>query len=484
MILATSCNKITELNTDPNEPLTTDPAYLFRYSLIQGIGSYNSDVNLKQWGLMTWMMYFAPRGGVEPGKEYVIPTGKDAFWTEQYADALININEVILMTKDDPELVNMYAAARVWRVWLFHRLTDLWGDIPYSDALKGLSDLNYTPVYDDQESIYLNMLGELKQAEAQMNEVKPFFESSADLIGKGNINEWKMFANALRLRLATRICAKLPAVYAQQMLELSTLPMISSNAESVLFPYNSAKRNPVYEAVFTGQALIQNNPSKFLTDMLVNTNDPRKTIFLQKAPMSVLPWIPAYNGVPNLLTTTDPAWSNYNLDGNWGDISRMGTWFLRDETPGVIISYSEVCFLKAEAALQGQWPGSAQSLYEEGVAANIRFYDVPGDTSWYVSDAEITAYIATLPAVTEEQIITQKWISFAFENGYEAWAEYRRTGFPKLKKYDGSPIDENLVPRRLIYPNFENTLNNQHYSDAVARQGADNAFTRIWWDNH
>ncbi len=482
-LVATACKKdFTELNTNPNESITTNPDYLFRYALKQGVSSYNSDVNLKQWGIMNWMMYFAARGGVEQGKEYVVPTGKDLFWQEQYADALNNTNEVILITSANPELKNKHAAARIWRVWMFHRLTDLWGEIPYSEALKGMSELNYAPSYDTQESIYLNMLDELTQAEAVLDPNKPFFDASSDLICKGDVNQWKKFANALRLRLATRIKDRLPTRYASEMQNLFTKAMISSNSESILFPFNTEKKNPVYESIYTGQAVVQNNPSKFLVDMLVNTNDPRKGIFLEKSPMSVLPWIPAYNGIPNLALTTDPVWNSYNSDGNWGDISRIGNWFLRNETPGVIISYSEVCLLKSEAALSGHWTGSAQQFYEDGIAANIRSYDVVGDTTWHISDQVITSYIQSLPAVSLEQIITQKWISFTFENGYEAYAEYRRTGFPRLKKHDGSFIDINAVPKRMIYPNFETTLNRTHYLEAVNRQGADNEFTRVWWD--
>lgn len=477
------CRKsLSELNENPNETLSTDPDFLFRYALIRGISSYNSDVNLHQWGLMTWMMYFAPRGGVEAGKEYIVPTGKDAFWTEQYADALGNLNELILLTADNPALSNHNAAARIWRVWLFHRLTDLWGEIPYSDALQGMTDLNYTPFYDTQETIYRSMLSELQSAAAQLDANASFFGSSVDLLCRGDVMAWRKFANSLRLRLATRIRDRLPAEYAAQMLDLSSQPLISSNAENILFPYSYEKKNPVYEAMFTGQAVIQNNPSKFLVDLLVSSNDPRLPILLQKAPMSILPWIPPYNGVPNLLTTSDPAWSNYNLDDNWGDISRIGKWFLRDETPGILISYPEVCFLQAEAALNGAWAGSAQTFYEEGTAAAIRLYDVPGDTSYYVPESEIQTYINSLPAADLQQIITQKWILFAYDNAYEAWAEYRRTSYPRFTRYDGSFLGNNDIPARLTYPNAENTLNNEHYNEAVGRQGADHAYTKVWWD--
>lgn len=485
LVIASCSDELADMNVNPNEPTSTNPEYLFLYSLRQGISSYNSDVNLKQWGLMNWMMYFAPRGGVETGKEYVVPTGKDAFWQEQYADALSNINEVILITKDDADMVNKNAAARIWRVWLFHRITDLWGDVPYSEALEGLSSLNYSPAYDHQEDIYINMISELQNAAAQIDFSKPFFSATSDVICKGNVNQWKIFANALRLRLVTRIRSRLPGLYEQQILDLSTAVCMSSNDESILFPYDQEKKNPVYEGFYSGQTIVQNNPSKFFVDLLVNTNDPRLKVFFTRSIMSeVFPWIPPYNGLPNLMLTTDPRWSNYNLDGNWGDISGVGTWFLRNNTPGVIIGYSEVCFLKAEAALLAIWPGDAQMYYEEGIEANMQSYHVEGDTTWDISNTDIAAYISSIPPVSPENIITQKWISFAFDNGYEAYAEYRRTGFPQLKDYDGNNIDSYMLPVRLIYPNYEMTLNNEHYLEAVSHQGPDNAFTPVWWDNN
>lgn len=482
-----SCKKdLSELNVNPNEPVSTDPNYLFRYAQKQGISSYNSNVNLEQWGLMNWMMYFASRGGVEPGKEYVVPTGKDAFWTEQYADALNNTNEVLLITAKDGSQSNMYAAAQIWRVWLFHRLTDLWGDIPYSEALQGLTNLNYAPKYDLQSDIYLSMLNDLKSAEANLTAGKTFFDPSADIVGKGDINCWKRFANSLRLRLAVRIKNKLPSRYASEMADLATKNLISSNAESIVFTYNSEKKNPIFEANVTGQAIIQNNPSKFLVDVLVNTNDPRKKLLLEKCPMSILPWIPPYKGVPNLAYYNDAIWSTYNSDNNWGDISRLGKWFLRNQTPGVIISYSEVCLLKAEATLDGNWSGTAQQHFEDGIKANIHFFEdfkYSDTASYLISDAEINTYISALPTIDLEQIITQKWISFAFSNGYEAYCDYRRTGFPKLKKHDGTYVNFNSVPKRMIYPNFETTLNRTNYLEAIARQGTDNEFTKIWWMN-
>ncbi|MEI7594688.1 MAG: SusD/RagB family nutrient-binding outer membrane lipoprotein [Bacteroidota bacterium] len=483
LLVSMSCKTdLTELNENPNEPCSTNINYLFRYSLKQGVGNYNTDVNLEQWGIMTWMMYLAPRGGVEAGKEYVIPSGKDGFWTEQYADALLNTQEIINLTKDKEDLKNQNAVARIWKVFLIHRLTDLWGDIPYSEALKGYSDLAYAPKFDSQESIYKTMLSELKTCASSIDNTKSFFDTSSDLIYKGNTDGWIRFANSLRLRIATRIKLALPQLYSSEISELSSAELINSNSQSAIFPFNSEKKNPIYEAYISNQAIIQNNPSAYLADLLNNTNDPRISIILSKSPIStVLPWYPAYKGIPNLANPNDAIWTGYNSDGKWGDISRIGSWYLRNETPGVLLSYAEVCWLKAEAALEGTFSGNAQQLFDEGIRAHIKFFEDFGDSTHHIAENDINTYIASQSPVTLEKIITQKWISFVFENGIEAWSEYRRTGFPVLKKYDGTDINNQLFPMRLIYPNSESTLNKQNYLNAISQQGADNEFTKIWW---
>lgn len=484
-IFNNSCIKddLTDLNVDPNQPTYIDPALLFIYSLEQGAGNYNSDVNVEQWGMMNWCMYFAAKNGVIPGDEYVIPGSKDLIWDEQYANALINTQEALNIYADSTEYTNQIAALKIWKTFLFHRITDLWGDIPYFDALKGYEDLTYQPEYTAQKDIYLDMLTVLKTASESINETQSFFSAETDLIYQGDILKWKAFANSLRLRLATRIKYADPGKYDEEMIDLLDQDFIADNLSSALFPFNSDKKNHVYEADFTGEAEIQNNPSKFLVDFLVNTSDPRVSIFLEKTTLSaVFPWIDEYNGVPNLLEDTHAQWGNF--DDNWGDISKIGNWFVRPETPGVFMSYSEVCLLKAEAALDGYFGGNAQGYYEEGIEANINFYGEFGETEHIISQTDIDTYIASVPVVSLEQIINQKWISFAFENGYEAYAEYRRTGFPSFKKFDGSDIDQSIYPNRLPYPNTEITLNRENYDIAVQNQGEDNETTKIWWDKN
>lgn len=497
LTLLFACKKnLTDLNVNPNDPLTTDPNYLFSYALQQGAGNYNSDVNLEQWGLMNWVMYMAARGGVEPGKEYIIPGGKDAFWTEQYSNALSNLQVIIDMADDDdlarsyPGIVNMKSAAIIWKVNLFHKITDLWGDVPYSDALQGITSSNFTPVYDPQVSIYHDMIASLNIAVNSFDNELPFFEPASDLIYQGNMDHWIAFANSLKLRLATRINKVDYATYQSVLEELHDQPLIASNQENAIFPFNSAHKNHLYETMFRGESTVQNNPSKFFVDMIVNTNDPRVKIFFEKGLLASLPFIPDYNGVPNLLTNNSPEWENYNLneelgiEGEWGDISKIGTWFLNNNTPGVIFSYAEVCFLLAEAALQGVWTGNPDELLRCGVRANMDFYNLYLDQEEQIPETEINTYLDMLPAADMSNVITQKWITFAYENGYEAYAEYRRTGYPELTDYYSEAINLQIFPYRLTYPYFEYTLNRDNYNAALDQQGPDSEFTKIWWNQY
>lgn len=488
VLLFNACTKdLTELNVNPDQPLTTDPGYIFSYVLQQGTGNYNSDVSLEQWGLMNWVMYLASREGVEEGREYPIPSAKDDFWREQYTNTLANAQIIVNMAEDDPGMDNMKAAASIWQVYIFSMLTDLWGDIPYSEALKGMTELDFSPAYDRQSDIYKAMIMHLHEAVSTLDAQKLFFDPQYDLIYNGNVDHWKALGNSLMLRLATRVNKVNFDYYVSVVHGLQNQPLISNQEESAIFPFNAERKNHLWETMYRNESTIQNNPSKFFVDMLVERNDPRVKVFFEEAPLSFLPFIPKYKGVPNLLPNNDPHWNNYNVNeslgipGEWGDISRIGEWFLNDNTPGVIMNYSEVCFLLAEAALHGLWDDSPDQLMKQGVEGNIRFFNLYGNTQNHIPESEISIFVLNLPEATLKEIITQKYISFGFEQGYEAYAEYRRTGYPVLTKHDGSGIDKSIFPLRLPYPNSEYTLNRKNYDEAVGNQGPDNEFTPIWW---
>ena len=494
LIIQTACVKdITDLNVDPNNEQTADPHLIFKFSVKRGMGNYLTASHLEYNGLQNWVMYFASRGGVEPGLEYPSPTGGDSFWNDNYIDAMNNAQVIIRLAEEDPEMISMKSAAIIWKTYLAQRITDLWGDIPYSEALKGNPSLEFTPAYDTQEEIYLNMFNDLEIAVNSFDESKPFFNSDSDLLFGGDIESWKRFANSLRLRMALRVSNVDPDLCKTILNELKELPLIESNNQIVSFQYNSVYNKPLFEAgsIRYNEGAQYINPSKFLVDQLVETSDPRISFILEKTALSATyPFIDEYRGVPNLLEYNSEVWDNYNLDaqlgdplGQWGDVSRMGNWYLNNDRPFPILSYSEVCLLKAEAALNGYWPGDALEYLKLGIRANMEYMNDYSDDNNSISEIQIINYLNSIIEASLEEIITQKWILFTYENVFEAYADYRRTGYPFLTDYYEESIDHGIFPWRLKYPFSEFNLNRVNYQEALIIQGPDNESTKVWWNN-
>ncbi len=490
MVVMTGCVKtnLTDLNVNPDQPLSTNPNYVFNFVLQQGMGNYGSDVTMEQWNIMNWMMFMAERDGMEPGKEYRVPGGKDAFWREQYTNTLSNAQLIVDMAADDPGMVNMKAAAEIWQVYIFQVITDLWGDIPYSEALKGMTENELTPAYDSQEDIYLALIEKLKTATASFDPSEQFFDPESDMVYEGDMDQWKMFGYSLLLRVATRINQVDYNTYSEVIEYLKDRPLFTNQGDAAIFPFNSVRKNHLWETMFRNESTVQNNPSKFFVDLVIEREDPRAKVYFEAAPLSFLPFIDEYKGVPNLLPNNSTEWENYNLnnslgvEGEWGDISKIGEWFLNNDTPGVIMNYSEVCFLLAEASINGLWDEDATELLKQGVRASMEFYNLYANEDNMISDTEINTYLATITEANLEEIITQKWLTFAYEQGFEAFAEYRRTGFPQLVDYFGDPVSQEAFPKRVPYPYSEYTLNNSNYNNAIENQGPDDEFTKLWWD--
>lgn len=488
IVLLSSCIKdFEELNTDPNNTQDVDAELLLKYSLKRGMSNFLTSSHLEYNGLHQYMMYFATRGGIEPGSEYEQPSGADGFWRETYVDVANNAQQVINLTEND----RLKAMAMIWKTFQMQRVTDLYGAIPYSEAFKGNPELEFTPKYDTQEEIYQAFADDLKAATQLLESGTGTVSAEADLIYAGNTENWIRFANSLLLRCAIR-ANQVDADFSNEIISyLQDKALIESNEQNATFQFNSVSQKPLYYAAEVqyeqGEQYI--NPSKYLVDLLVNTEDPRKRILLNKSTLSDdYPFLEEYRGVPNLLPYTSAEWDNYNLDaqlgdelGQYGDVSRVGDWCSSNERPTSLMSYAEVCYMKAEATLSGSWSSNALDLLKEGVSAHFQEINLYATEEQEITQQEINAYLQSMPEATLEEIITQKYIIFAYENVFEAYAEYRRTGFPVLKDYYEEPINTSIFPNRLKYPYSEYSLNKNNYEDAVTTQGADTQETKLWW---
>ena len=472
-----SCSQCTkgfeDLNTNPNEPITAHVDYLFTEALVRGVGGYGTGIHSEMWTFEVWTQMMADINGINNPGEFYPYSGdwNNELWREWYADALAPINQAVKITEGLPNQINKNAIARIWRAYLFHRITDLWGDVPYNDALKGVNeegDPIMTPSYDKQKDIYRSMIKELKEAAAALDNSKESFVT-ADAMYGGDVDKWKRFANTLQLRLLLRI-SNADATFAQTEVSalMSQNEFISNNGEGAHFSYTNDFKHYFFEISVNGQGL--RNPSYYFLEMMNSSNDPRIAYYAEETPSSVVMGTDPYVGVPNMLTSTELTAEGF--DGF--TTSLVGNHFLQLSTPGTSLSYAESCFLQSEAALKGWGNGSnAQQHYENGVRAHMEFLGV--------ADADITTFLQGSGAWNNslEQIITQKYITLAFRDAYEAFSEYRRTGFPVLTDYQGNVLTDATFPQRLNYPPSELTLNGTNVN--AVGEGINDTQSKVWW---
>jgi hypothetical protein len=343
--------------------------------------------------------------------------------------------------------------------YIFSEMTDAMGDLPYSEALKG--DTNLTPAYDTQQQIYTGLFKDLKTADSEIVASGIGF-SSGDLMYGGDMTEWKKFANSLRLRLALHL-TNVDATTGKAMAAAAVAAgVFTDNSDNAQLNYlaSSPNQNPVYTNVYV-DGRDDYGLSKTLVDSLLSWNDPRLPFYAQldKPLPSDVGIVPHYQGLPNGLN--DGAGTPIRF------VSRIGAlWRETPAAPLSLMTYSEVLFLEAEAAERGWIAGNAATYYNAAITASMQWYGI--------DNATITTYLAqprvvyTPGAAGLTQIAYQKWASL-FLQGVEAWTEVRRTGVPTITPGINAVLSK--MPERLPYFDQEEVLNQVNVDAAVARQG-------------
>jgi len=448
------------INTNPVASATMDAGILFTYNQVSVSGHTYEMWRGNVLHTSIWGQHLSTPWGTQG---YLTnDTWGTAYWDMTYSKLVVNSQEIIRLTKDQ---ATKNAMAKAWRAFIMHRLTDMWGDVPFTQAGNGISALNFTPKYDTQESIYKALLTDLKEAAATLKTAGNSY-GAADLIYNGEHEKWRKFANTLRLRLALRLTKVDEALAKQHATEAIADGIIESHAETALMKHTKADTYhassngtsaPISDYGFGGAVM-----SSALVNAMKANNDPRLHIF--GLPNAKGEYAGTPNGNVDVPRDRDVAsYPNYN----------QGMPFAQDAN-AYFVSYAESMFLKAEAQQRGWVAGNASDSYEKGVRASLE--------QWGVKDkAAIDAFVNKVKYDASkglEQIITQKWIGL-YTDGFEAFAEVRRTGFPK---FAASDINGN-IPRRLKYPLSEQSLNKTSYSEATSRlQGGDVETARMWWD--
>lgn len=498
LLVVFSCDSdFEEINTNRNVPTSVTPDLL-----LSGVirNTLNNQIG-EAWGIGNIVVQHTAKIQFVNEDRYL--WGElNGLWNTVYGN-MRNVQNIIDYAKAATPVQNNYlGVALILKSWMFSLATDAYGDIPYSESIKGKSTGIYQPVYDTQESIYAGILADLETANSILGtSAEPI---AGDILyggGSAAVLKWRKLANSLRLRYLMRISnARNVATDMQQILSNPVqFPIFESNADNAALAYLASAPNqwPLYTTRVG--SFDEFRLSKTLGDYLSSINDPRLRVFARPTQNSVTAGTPQIVGVPNGLEDTQAL--SYN--GGPQNISRVGYPFAclvcndNGQTPplanvarALLMTYSELQFILAEAREKNLInTGSAETYYLNGIDANMDYYQaiVPADyginltlPADYYTQAEVV-YTGT-SAQRLAKIANQKWVALFF-NGLEAWYDWRRTGLPALIP-GASNLNDNLIPVRFIYPQSEQSLNKSNRDAAVARQGTDNINTRVWWDNN
>ena len=525
---STSCSDFGDVNIDPehlnegNVPLEM----LFTNAQHQALGSdwdvwRNGCIYAAQW--MNHVASFNWQG-------YAMYQWSDgysaAYWDGVYSGdrgAIRDVTNVLMQWKEDPTHEIDYQIARIMRVYVMHRMTDLYGDIPYTQAGQP-REYSY-PVYDRQQDIYMDMLNQLNEAQAALKGAGTAPMSSHDVYYQGNTDKWAKFANSLMLRIAMRMTKVDPATAETWVKTAVNNGLFASNEDNAMLLHTNAvttnDTSEPYAKIYAHEDRGNFFVNKFFIDMLKETKDPRLSLI---ATVCEDPTISVQEGSNFQYGNTDPEVQQGFDDGF--DDDKTSDWFIGNQpgyeafkdqeyldsyrskystinrytysnptSPTFICTYAQTQLLLAEAALRGWVSGSAQTYYENGVrAAMEQFAQFPNATALYnqylTSDA-VNQYLAENPfdaAKGYEQINTQYWIN-CFCDEYETFANWRRSGYPEMDPawdpahpYTNSDTG-GTIPRRFRYPSTESSVNMANYNEAVGRLNNGDRFTsRVWWD--
>lgn len=376
-------------------------------------------------------------------------------WDVYYKSTLPLIEEMYLIGETENNN-SIKGASLVLKAYSFSFLTDLFGDIPFSEALTST-----TPRYDLQENIYPQLILMLTEAEALFSS-RDIIDSDSDVLYHGEITKWKRFANSLKFRCLMRMSNSIDVSNQLQHL-INTNSLFQSNEDEAkyIYPGDTPNANPIHETIVDG------NRGEFkinsvTVEMLKANNDPRLPIFAQPNSDGFYLGKPSggnsYYGIPQQYT--------------YLNVSAIGRLYLRPNTPAYLMSYPELEFLIAEAIQKGFISGSVYDHYNSGINASFEANGISELARQFLIDNPFD------PSNALEQIGNQKWLALYLQ-GFEAWTEQRRTGYPLLTPAANGIIDE--IPSRLNYPELQLTENTINYNAAVASQGSDNLTTQIWW---
>ena len=478
IVLSACTEGFEELNLDPNRPKDVTPGVLLGQMQYRFV---NASMQASRNFTHELMQVDAPRASTSGQglHRYVVNPGAGV-WTSFYT--LMRDVEDIISISDGLKENNYKAIALVYKSWGYSILTDLYGDVPYSQAVKAEEGI-FEASFDTQKDIYLQILKDLETANGLFDDTKiltfggdQVYNTNVLTSGKNvGIQRWRKFANSLRLRLLLRISKRDGEVSATEQIKAiladpAKNPVFVANADEAIFRYPGTF--PYFNPYYNARTLDWREGTYFTEFFLNKLNadkDPRRAVWATTVAVN---GVQVYQGIKSGYPTT----TEYVVGRNSSYQDALKTL----PQLGVMMTYAEVEFIKAELALKGFNTGkTAKVHYNTAIGASM--------VQWGTT---LPADFLTQPGVLYdetqsidkqlEQIMLQKYIAYFFVD-YQSWFEKRRTGYPILPRGTGIPA-ENMFPSRVPYPTYLQSQNAANLNAAVAKMGGDNSNTKVWWE--
>jgi len=465
------CKKILDVNQNPNNPDHADPVLLLpttQAAISQVVGN-----SFQVFGNI-WAQYWTQSPVASQYKsmdQYApIATNFDNPWLNLYQVALVNSD--LIIKSNQAGLDNVKGIAYLMKAYSYQLATDAFGDVPLSQALQPSAYPN--PKYDKQQAVYDSIFMYINKALPLLN-ANAVSPGEQDMIFQGDMTKWVAFANTLELRAYLRLSNIDPNTARAGITALyQTNPTFLTEDASITYTSTGGNENPFYnEASSPTLGKIQNVvASSTAVTAFKNNNDPRLgrfyTLFIDKvSPVDSLESIPQGSYIQFSNKKVSPP---SPLVGGQANDPTSAT------APVKLLSAAESYFLQAEAVARGWATGNATTLYTQGIQASFTATGA-GDATTYISTASDGLTALTGAATVDlkvKAIIIQKYYAMCGFQGFEAWNEWRRTGYPKLNPSEATTIAAGQMPLRMLYPNTELT-SNLNYPGTIP------IYTPVWW---
>ena len=477
-----------DMNTNPNALTEIPDEYLFT-NAVRGMFNDNTNYYHSTFGGQYAHIFVASNWERDIDK-YNGNGTKDYsgyIYEAAYNSTIRNSVEVMKLTSAEEKYENKWrnAQAQIIAIIGFSKLSDIFGDIPYTEAGMGKYGI-FEPKYDKQEDIYSDMVERLKNCIATLKEPEAgdnVYPSGIDPVYDGSVDNWIRFANSYRLHLAMRARFADPGKYEPIISECLSESLIESNEQNPTLATSDTKSdlyNPWWRQWNASQEGVYNMvwAEKFI-NTLKTTNDPRLSFYATKNHDG------EYIGLPNGLNDTE--YTNWNRK----DISIPSGEFFAKDQPVYLITAAQILLLKAEIALFNiaGTSGDANQIYQTAITTAME--------QWAIDADSISLYLANEPEASLSgdkenmfrQISTQMWIT-SVPNALEAWSTIRRTGYPIVAQRTNPSLDQGItdgyMPTRVEYPSTkEYSINGTNMQEAIDRlPGGNKIDAKVWWDVH